>query len=110
MSKKVLYFKSQSLILVFVIPHLISNLTALTKSYYILDLSIPHLSNIALLNHGMSAGHDLNIIAAIIVPLDEKSLDRKLSQQDGALKFTKAERVRLWQGDSSPSDNYWTFD
>jgi len=44
-----------------------------------------HLGHVALLNHGMSAGHDLNIIAAIIVPLDDKSLDRKLSQQDGAL-------------------------
>jgi hypothetical protein len=53
----------------------------------------------------------MNIIAAIILPLDDEFLVKKLNSRDQEkpLIFKKNERVRLWQG-SVPSGWYWTYD
>lgn len=68
----------------------------------------PHRGHMELLRHGFAkSGRDFNIIAAIVVPLDDKSLID--AAKKNAIIFSKAERVRLWKG-YVPSDWYWTFD
>lgn len=70
----------------------------------------PHLGHLELLRHGfMESGRDLNIVAAIVLPLDDESLRGKFSKQGGTLILPKDERVRLW-GDCSLNDWYWVFD
>ena len=70
----------------------------------------PYLGHQELLRHGFSrSGSDLNIIAAIVLPLDDASLIPKLRAQKGAQIFTKAQRVRLWK-DYVPSDWCWVYD
>jgi len=49
------------------------------------------------------------IIAAIVLPLDDESLVKKLRGQENPLIFNKDERVRLWKG-YMPSDWYWMYD
>ncbi|KAL8988115.1 MAG: hypothetical protein Q9169_008610 [Polycauliona sp. 2 TL-2023] len=70
----------------------------------------PHHGHLELLQHAFGdCGSDLNVIAAIIVPLNDNSLERKTRNERNAKVFTKAERVRLWQ-DMVPSDWYWVYD
>jgi hypothetical protein len=52
---------------------------------------------------------DMNIIAAMLLPLDDESLVKELRGQENALIFTKADRIRLWKGYAS-SDWHWIFD
>ena len=70
----------------------------------------PHLGHLELLRHGFTySGHDLNIVAAIIVFMDDKSLIRSFAGKKNPVLFTKTERVRLWNG-YVPSGWYWTYD
>ncbi len=70
----------------------------------------PHRGHFELLRHGFGqSGRDMNIIAAIVLPLDDDSLMRKLGGQKDPLIFNKAERVRLWKG-YVPSAWYWIYD
>jgi hypothetical protein len=56
----------------------------------------PHRGHFKLLRHGFEeAGRDINTIAAIVLPLDDESLVKKLRGQENALIFTKTERIRL---------------
>jgi hypothetical protein len=69
----------------------------------------PHLGHQELLRHGFSRnGGDLNIIAAIVVPLDDERLASKFRDQPDTRIFTQAQRVRLWK-DHAPSDWYWVY-
>jgi hypothetical protein len=50
-----------------------------------------HRGHRALLEHGFGQnGEDVNIIAAIILPLDDESLGRKVAAQGGTPVLTKA--------------------
>jgi len=70
----------------------------------------PHRGHFELLRHGfMKSGRDMNIIAAVVLPLDDESLVKKLIGHKSPLIFTKAERIRLWNG-YGRSDWYWTYD
>jgi hypothetical protein len=51
----------------------------------------------------------MNIIAAMVLPLDDDSLEAKLTGQENPLIFNKNERIRLWKG-YVPSDWYWIYD
>jgi len=46
----------------------------------------------------MQSGRDMNIVAAIVLPLDDESLVEKLRREENASIFTEAERIRLWNG------------
>lgn len=50
----------------------------------------------------------MNLVAAIVVPLDDNSVKHKYRRDNNAMLFTQAERVKLWNG-YVPSDWYWTF-
>ncbi len=68
-----------------------------------------HLSYLALLSHTFAeSGGDLNIIAAIVLPLDDSSLTRKYDQVDTPI-FTKEQRVSLWRKHHGRNDWYWIY-
>ncbi|KAI9682423.1 MAG: hypothetical protein M1829_000215 [Trizodia sp. TS-e1964] len=70
----------------------------------------PHLGHYELLRHGfLRSGADLNIVAAIIIPMSDRSARGKLWNEDEPVVFTMAERIRLWQGDS-PDQWFWIYD
>lgn len=70
----------------------------------------PHLGHFELLRHGFwRSGRDMNLVAAIVVPLDDNSLRFKFRRTEDATLFTQADRIRLWNG-CVPSDWYWTYD
>lgn len=69
----------------------------------------PHVAHEALLRFAYEQSKDMNIIAAIVYPVDESSVKYKCQHQEGGLVFTKQERVRLWGGDE-PHEWRWVFD
>jgi hypothetical protein len=66
----------------------------------------PHRGHFKLLCHGFrQSGRNICIITAIVLPLDNESLVKKLRGQENPLIFNKDKRVRLWKG-YIPSDWY----
>ena len=60
----------------------------------------PHRGHLHLLKHAFTRGtHDLNVIAAIILPASDDSLARKVKEEDGKFMFGIAERSLLWTQD-----------
>ncbi|KAI9668926.1 MAG: hypothetical protein M1829_005238 [Trizodia sp. TS-e1964] len=71
----------------------------------------PHLGHFELLRHGFfKSGADMNLIAAIVLPLNDSSLERKVNNDDDPLIFTQEERIRLWTGDTPQHQWFWAFD
>jgi hypothetical protein len=71
----------------------------------------PHHGHLALLQHAYgSSQDDINIIAAIILPLDDDCIERKCRAAGEDLVLTKDQRVRLWRGEFGQSDWYWVYD
>jgi hypothetical protein len=69
----------------------------------------PHRGHFELLSHGFwKSGQDMNIVAAMIIPLDDEKLTEKLKEEKNSMIFTRSERIRLWNG-YGPSDWYWTY-
>ncbi|KAG8526364.1 uncharacterized protein KY384_000357 [Bacidia gigantensis] len=70
----------------------------------------PHIGHQQLLTHTFwNSGADLNIIAAIIFPLDDERLEDKFKRKKDTKIFPKAERVRLWN-ENNPSHWFWVYD
>ena len=73
----------------------------------------PHNGHVALLRQALhNSGSDLNIIAAIILPLDDDSLEKKFAAQPGTLILTKKQRATLWAGEygTGPGPSCWVFE
>lgn len=66
----------------------------------------PHRGHQALLNRGFECCQDLNVIAAIILPIGPGGGGSKLFAEQVSL--TKTQRARLWLGDE-PHDWAWVF-
>lgn len=69
----------------------------------------PHHGHEALLNHAFANGHDMNIIAAIILPTDDDQLESKCAALGESLMLSKQERARLWKG-WGEHDWAWVYD
>lgn len=67
----------------------------------------PHRGHEALLDRAFECSKDINVIAAIVLPLDDRDVEGKCRGQ--GLNLTKQERVRLWRGDF-PHDWRWIYD
>ncbi|KAI1099607.1 hypothetical protein F4804DRAFT_321451 [Jackrogersella minutella] len=65
----------------------------------------PHHGHQALLNHAFSCSQDLNVIAAIVLPVDDWVVQRK---PIGDIWFTKERRTQLWTGDEL-HDWFWVY-
>lgn len=68
----------------------------------------PHAGHQALLNHVLENCHDINVIAAFILPLDENRVQDKCDRLGQSLVLTKVERAHLWQG-YTPSPWYTVY-
>ncbi len=60
----------------------------------------PHCGHKALLHHVYDNTQDINVIAAIIDPVDDQGLEKKYGS--GAVLFSKEQRIRLWCGYQQP--------
>ena len=74
----------------------------------------PHKGHLALLNYAFAnCWRDLNIILAIILPLDDHSVFSKVSSTESddrkLLKLTRDERVKIWLGYGGLPGYYWVF-
>jgi hypothetical protein len=71
----------------------------------------PHRGHQAALNHAFMYSQDANVIAAIVLPLDDRDVEAKCrrQKQNKSLVFTKRERVQLWRGHGT-HDWCWIYD
>ena len=69
----------------------------------------PHRSHEALLHYAFTNCQDMNVVAAIVLPLDDDDVDAKNHRAGDGLVLTKDERVRLWRG-HGPHDWRWVYD
>ncbi|KAI1390716.1 uncharacterized protein F4822DRAFT_162037 [Hypoxylon trugodes] len=71
----------------------------------------PHVAHQRLLEHALQCREDLNIIAAIVLPFDDKKVRSKYRRKkDIGVVFTKSQRAKLWQGDPRLHDFVWVYD
>jgi hypothetical protein len=56
-----------------------------------------------------TSSQDINVVAAIILPLDDTYVKRKSLEAGDGLAFTLEQRVRLWRG-HVPHDWIWVYD
>lgn len=67
----------------------------------------PHRGHEALLHRALECSEDINVIAAIVLPLDDRAVEAKCRGE--GLVLAKHERVRLWGG-HVPHDRHWIYD
>ena len=71
----------------------------------------PHRGHLHLLKHAFTRGtHDLNVIAAIILPRSDESVARKVREEDGNFMFGYDERCLLWKKDLCFPPWAWVYD
>ncbi|KAJ5083838.1 hypothetical protein N7456_013265 [Penicillium angulare] len=68
----------------------------------------PHISHLALLQHIMKSGSDMNFIATVIFPADDAFIEKKLGEEAEDFILSKEERVRLWRGHGRDAP-FWTY-
>jgi hypothetical protein len=70
----------------------------------------PHLGHLSLLQHAFEhSGSEMNIIAAIVFPLDDEVLAEKMETRSSNMLLTKTQRVGLWRGHGLASF-FWVYD
>lgn len=73
--------------------------------------SPPHIRHLALLKHGFEhGGRDLNMIAAIVKPLEECSRPATANCSCKTISFSMEERVALWKNDERLPGWAWVFE
>lgn len=71
----------------------------------------PHIGHLNLLRWVFEhAGHDLHIVAAIVVMTDDDRLVYKTSGEPDPLILKREERLKLWVGEGLPVDWLWVFE
>lgn len=71
----------------------------------------PHRGHLHLLKHAFLHGaHDLNIVAAIIVPRRDESVSKKVKAEDGKFLFGREERCLLWKQDICFPPWAWVYE
>ncbi|OTB11734.1 hypothetical protein K445DRAFT_306687 [Daldinia sp. EC12] len=66
----------------------------------------PHRSHQAMVNCAFAGCQDLNVIAAIVLPLGDIIMYREYTEY---ASFMGDERMRLWRGDNGPHDWLWVY-
>lgn len=69
----------------------------------------PHRGHERLLSKAFVCSQDINVVAAIILPLDDEYVQGKSRTAGDGLTFTREQRVKLWRGYVS-HDWYWVYD
>ena len=71
----------------------------------------PHRGHLHLLKHVFTRGtHDLNVIAAIILPRSDESVRRKVDVEKGLFRFGRDERCFLWKQDVCFPPWAWVYE
>ena len=71
----------------------------------------PHRGHLHLLKHVFTRGtHDLNVIAAIILPRSDESVCKKVYDEQGLFRFGRAERCFLWKQDVCFPPWAWVYE
>lgn len=82
-----------------------------TALIYVGSFNPPHYGHLALLHHALQhGGEDLNIVAAVVVPVDDKDLANKFSGASRPLLFSKEQRVQLFRSTPKLPFNVWVYD
>ncbi|KAI1408628.1 hypothetical protein F5Y13DRAFT_194102 [Hypoxylon sp. FL1857] len=68
----------------------------------------PHLGHLAVLNRAFSCAQDLNVIAAIVIPVGNRGGDSEKDYTE-KVSLTQSQRARLWTGGHEPHDWLWVF-
>lgn len=69
----------------------------------------PHHGHLELLRHGF-AKSGYNIVAAIVIPLDDNKLVSKSRAAGEDMILSKEQRVQLWRQKYYPNDWFWVYD
>lgn len=69
----------------------------------------PHVGHLDLMQHAFENCQDINVIAAIVIPLDDDRVRSKCVNIGQDLQFTREQRVQLWRGNTR-APWYWVFD
>ncbi|KAK1599318.1 uncharacterized protein LY79DRAFT_683322 [Colletotrichum navitas] len=67
----------------------------------------PHLGHYNILRRAFEGSRDINVIAAIILPLDDNSLEAKCKRKGQSLVLSKSERAHLWRSDARFMPEWW---
>lgn len=71
----------------------------------------PHKGHQDLLRYAFAnAGEDLHIAAAIILPIEDYRLARKMESKKYVLRLPKAQRVELFKQSGLPKESFWIFE
>ena len=71
----------------------------------------PHRGHLHLLTHVFTRGtHDLNVIAAILLPRSDESVRRKVNYENGLFMFGRTERCFLWKQDVCFPPWAWVYE
>ncbi|CCF39050.1 hypothetical protein CH063_09987 [Colletotrichum higginsianum] len=70
----------------------------------------PHIGHLSFLQRAFGGTHDINVIAAVILPLDSHSLRSKRRVNGQDLILSKPDRVRLWRSDARMLPEWWVYD
>ena len=71
----------------------------------------PHRGHLHLLKHVFTRGtHDLNVIAAIILPRSNESVRKKVNDEQGLFRFGRDERCLLWKQDVCFPPWAWVYE
>ncbi|KAK1974413.1 hypothetical protein LZ30DRAFT_408992 [Colletotrichum cereale] len=69
----------------------------------------PHLGHYNMLRRAFEGSRDINVVAAVVFPLNDSRLEGKYAMSDGLI-LSKAERVRLWRSDARFMPEWWVYD
>ncbi|KAI2784656.1 hypothetical protein F4815DRAFT_440959 [Daldinia loculata] len=70
----------------------------------------PHRGHQSMVNCAFSCSQDIDVIAAIVLPLGTSYSPENAKEFMEDVWFTMAQRVRLWRGDNGPHDWLWVYD
>ncbi|KAI1661274.1 hypothetical protein F4813DRAFT_223096 [Daldinia decipiens] len=70
----------------------------------------PHRGHQAMINCAFSCSQDIDVIAAIVVPVGTTYSENLSKKFEKDVWFTRAQRVQLWRGDNGPHDWLWVYD
>lgn len=79
--------------------------------FYKGSFSPPHIGHLAVLKHAFEhGGKDLNMVAAIVKPVDDCSRPATATCSGKVISFSMEERVALWKGDDRLPARAWVYE
>ncbi|GJC90749.1 hypothetical protein ColLi_13587 [Colletotrichum liriopes] len=70
----------------------------------------PHLGHYNILRRAFEGSQDINVIAAIVLLLDDDSLEAKCEAKGQSLVLSRSERACLWRSDARVLPQWWIYD